>query len=81
MSSWKRRSLLRPDSHTPWDTGGLKDSDSEENSDRRKKLIKIYVPLSLYALIATASCVKMEEEERHEPKQELSRTELDSHAN
>jgi hypothetical protein len=57
MSSWKRRSLLRPE--------GLKDSDSEENSDRRNKLNKINVPLSLYALIATATAsgVEMEEEE------------------
>ena len=50
MSSWKRRSLLRPD--------GLKDSDSEENSDdRRNKLNKINVPLSLYALITTATAI------------------------
>jgi hypothetical protein len=76
MSSWKRRSLLRPD--------GLKDSDSEENSDdRRNKLNKINVPLSLYALIttATASGVEMEEEESNVSHLELSRTELDSHAN
>ena len=64
---------MQPDSHTIWDPGA-------EDSKERTKLIKINVPLQVYMLIATASGLELDED-KDMTHEELSRTELDSHAN
>jgi hypothetical protein len=71
----KRRKLMKPESTKARNPGG------DHNSELRNLVVKINVPTHLHSLLATVMASNVDVVEDGMGEEELSQTELDSHAN